>query len=242
MPGNDSYTKILQHFDGADAATTFPESSLTGGTWTASGGAQLDTAQAKFGPSSLLISADGDDIRTPDHADYTLGSGDWTIDGWFYRSSGDGTDRFVAAQCPADLDLTNTSFLLRLHTTNTVLGQVFQGSTPVNIFSTTTFTTTGWNHVEFSRSGGNLQLFINGTKDATDVAIAGSVNNSTASWTIGSIGNSGLLSWRGWIDELRLSVGIARHTGNFTPETRPYDIFGRGLSHSVALHPRRLVA
>src|SRR5262249_41203526 len=49
--GNDAFTKILLHFDGADASTAFVDSNLGGSphTWTASGNAQIDTAIVKFG-------------------------------------------------------------------------------------------------------------------------------------------------------------------------------------------------
>ena len=51
-PNFSSVTSLL-HFDGVDASTTFTD--VKGKTWTASGSAQLDTAQAKWGPSSLLL-------------------------------------------------------------------------------------------------------------------------------------------------------------------------------------------
>lgn len=45
---SDSNTKVLLHFGGTDASTTFTDSGNTGHSWTASGNAQIDTAQFKF--------------------------------------------------------------------------------------------------------------------------------------------------------------------------------------------------
>src|SRR5262245_3032440 len=54
--GNDASTKVLLSFDGADASTTITDTAAGGAahTWTAAGNAQIDTAQFKFGGSSLL--------------------------------------------------------------------------------------------------------------------------------------------------------------------------------------------
>jgi hypothetical protein len=80
--GNDTYTKVLLHFDGSDASTTITDSNSGGSahTWTAAGNAQIDTAQYKFGGASGLFDGTGDWVTTPDHADFTLGSSDFTID------------------------------------------------------------------------------------------------------------------------------------------------------------------
>lgn len=80
MAVDDSYTKALLHFNGIDTSTTFRDES--GKTWTGGGTAQLDTAQKKLGTASLLLDGNSDYISTPDHADFDVGSGDFTIDFW----------------------------------------------------------------------------------------------------------------------------------------------------------------
>ena len=79
MSVDDSYTKALLHFDGADTSTTITDES--GKTWTPAGTAQIDTAQYKW-TSSLLLDGNSDYISTPDHDDFNVGSGDFTIDFW----------------------------------------------------------------------------------------------------------------------------------------------------------------
>ncbi|MDI6787615.1 MAG: hypothetical protein QME51_04520, partial [Planctomycetota bacterium] len=75
---DDAYTKALLHFDGTDASTTFIDES--GKIWTRYGNAQIDTAQSKFGGASGLFDGAGDYITTPDHNDFNLGSGNFTVD------------------------------------------------------------------------------------------------------------------------------------------------------------------
>jgi hypothetical protein len=69
----DSYTKLLVHFDGTDGART--HTAETGQTVTfASGTAQLDTAQKKFGTASLFLDGDSDYVMVPDSDDFDLGA------------------------------------------------------------------------------------------------------------------------------------------------------------------------
>lgn len=72
--GIDSYAKLVLHADGADAGTTFTDSSATGHTVTANGNAQIDTDRAVFGVSSGLFDGAGDYLSVPDHADWNFGT------------------------------------------------------------------------------------------------------------------------------------------------------------------------
>jgi hypothetical protein len=87
--GNDSFTKILLHMDGANGGTTFTDANVGGSahTWTANS-ATTSTGTLKFGTASENCGAGVGWIDTPDSADFTLGSGDFTIDFWFNRQGG----------------------------------------------------------------------------------------------------------------------------------------------------------
>src|SRR6266481_9069426 len=97
--GNDKFTKILLHMDGSNGATTFTDSNAGGSahTWTATN-ATTSTTQTRFGPTSLSTGAAAGNITTPDSADFTAGSGDFTAECWFCVSGGNGTFRFLFGQ------------------------------------------------------------------------------------------------------------------------------------------------
>src|SRR5574341_108462 len=226
MAGNDSFTKILLHMDGTDGTTTFTDSNIGGSahTWTANGNAQIDTAIAKFGSAAGLFDGTGDYIDTTDHADFSLGSGDFTIDFWFNRAGGDGTGRLIAGQSDSAGSVASTSFTARLHTTNVVLCQVSDGAALTSVTGTTTFTATGWHHVAFVRTGNTLRMFVDGVQEGGDVAFSATVNNSTNKFAVGRLGELTTNTWNGSIDEFRLSIGTARWTANFTPPTSAYGV------------------
>lgn len=240
--GNDSYTKILLHCDGADGSTTFTDTNIGGSshTWTANGNAQVDTATSKFGGACGMFDGTGDWIDTPDSTDFTLGSGDFTLDFWFNINGGGGTSRYICGQCDSAFTASTFSFGARMTASDTVSLQVCSGSTFTSVTSTSTFLG-GWNHFAGVRTGNTLKLFINGTQQGGDVAFSSVINDSANKLSIGRPGETASSYFTGWVEEFRLSVGTARWTANFTAPTVAYDgifesvgaAFGAGLAAGV---------
>ena len=232
----DSFTKLLLHFDGADASTTFRDDSPSPKTFTASGNAQIDTADSKFGGASGLFDGTGDYISSTDHADFALGSGDWTVDCWFKVNAAGGSELRLCGQTDLGLSNADSSFYVRRSTGNVMVAGVSDGSSFTDVTGTTEFTNavnTGWHHIAFVRTGNTLKLFIDGTQEGGDVSFSGTVQESTGAFAVGARGGAATLSlWVGWVDEFRLSVGIARWTEDFTPPTNPYH-FGAGAEDVV---------
>jgi len=107
--GGGTAFSMLLHCDGVDASTTFTD---TVGTHTpvATGNAQLDTTQFKFGTASGLLDGTGDYVSVPDHADWYMGTGAFTIDGWFRFDTLDLLDSYTVLQLSCDGTDAATSF------------------------------------------------------------------------------------------------------------------------------------
>lgn len=224
--GNDNYTNVLLHFDGADGSTTLTDraaSTATPTTWTANGNAQIDTAQFKFGGASGLFDGTGDYWTAADSSLFTLGAGDWTLDFWFNWNGGSGVRGFACGQCNSAGATTSTSLAVEHRTTNAMRAGICVGGAALVLDSTTTITTTGWHHLAIVGDGGTGRLYLDGVHEASG-SIGGTPNDSTNNWSIGRAGEITTTTWNGWLDELRLSVGIARWkgTGSFTPPPCPY--------------------
>lgn len=223
---NDSFTKMLLHMDGFQNAQVFIDEPAggTAKTWTVTGNAKIDGAQAVFGDFSGFFDGTGDYITVADHADFTLGSGNWTFRCRFNLAGSDGLQIGLFGQ--ADISVTNasTSIIGFRTSAGNIQCRACVGGAAFNVTTTEQYTSslnTGWHDLEFSRNGGNLQLRIDGVQQGGDVAIAGTVNDSASVWGIGVMGAApGGGTWNGWIDEVQLSVGVARHTADFTPSTR----------------------
>jgi len=227
--GNDGFTKILLHMDGADTSAGFIDSNTGGSahTWTAVGNAQIDTAQSKFGGASGLFDGTADCITTPAHADFALGSTDFTIDCWFNCTAASGIFSQIAGQIDAAGTNASQSFKMERSSGDKMVCAVAQGGSEFAIAGTTTITNvtnTGWHHLAFVRTGNVLKMFVDGIQEGGDLGFTGAVNNSGNLFGVGRRGEQLGFTWFGWIDEFRLSVGIARWIVNFTPPISPYGV------------------
>jgi len=219
--GNDQYTKILLHMDGANGGTSFPDVNVGGSahTWTAHSATTVTSGQ-KFGTAIMQSPY----IDTPAHADFNLGSSDWTIDFWFDSLAlGNGTGRYLTGQTQAGGPVAPDSFVISLAATNKINATIGNGTAgPLIVGGNTAITAAGLHHLELSRSGNLIQLFLDGAKDMTDAAFSATVPNCPSKFAVGRGGETTTNTFSGLIDEFRLSVGIARHTANFTPPTSAY--------------------
>jgi hypothetical protein len=81
-----------------------------------------------------------------------------------------------------------------------------------------------WTHIAVVRSENTLSIFENGDEvleQAIDFYIR---DNNTQALKIGALtGNDQWYYFGGYLDEVRISTGVARWTDDFTPPTAPYD-------------------
>lgn len=217
MAGIDAYTKLMLHLDGTDGSTTITDSSLSPKTMTANGNMQIDTAQSVFGGASGLFDGTGDYISTPDSSDFTLGSGDFTMD-MRVRFNSRGAFSTIASQWDAVPGQYN--FILTVANTNTLY---FFYSTDGTAFSSVSVTwnpsTATWYHLAVVRTGNVMKFFVDGTQVGTDQAFNLTMFDSSADFIVGANQTN---YFDGWIDEFRHSVGVARWTSDFTPPTSAY--------------------
>ena len=226
--GNDTYTKVLLHGDGTDASTTITDSNSGGSshTWTAAGNAQIDTAQSKFGGASILFDGTGDRVSTADHADFTLGASDFTIDFWL-RPAALATQYEVCGQIDsAAVGNANSAWRIFINaTTSFPQFQIVSGTTITSVTAAVAVVVNTWVHIAVVRTGNTLRMFMDGVQTGGDVSFSSTVNDSTGNLVVGRSGDltSPGSDFSGWIDEFRLSVGVARWIVAFTPSTAAYD-------------------
>ena len=208
----DSYTKLLLHMDGISGSTTFTDE--IGKTVTANGNAQIDTAQSVFGGACGLFDGSGDYLSIPNHADFAFGTGDFTIDFRVRYAAGS------AYQTIYDYGYVSAGALL-LQTDNgaTPKMQVYINGSLV-VADSTGAELNIWYHYEIGRNGTTVYIRRAGVLTGSDIDSTNITN--VANLGIGAMLSTGLYSLNGWLDEFRVSKGIARHTADFTPPTAAY--------------------
>jgi hypothetical protein len=176
------------------------------------GNAQIDTGTKKYGTGSMEFDGTGDWLLIPNSPDIQLGTGNFTIEFWIYLNAISAARGFVAKGGAS------TGWLVSLVSTNTVRF-TFTTST---ITSTGTLAASTWYHIAVVREGtgsNQTKIYINGTNDGT-----GTVStdfNQTESMYVGA-NRTGGDALNGFIDDLRITKGIARYTANFTPPTSAF--------------------
>jgi hypothetical protein len=216
---NFSSVSLLLHMDGSNGSTTFTDSSSNVLTVTANGNAQISTAQNKFGGASGLFDGSGDSISAASSTLLDL-PGDFTIEFWHYIVSITASGFFGRINSSninaVALDLTGGVYRLRASSNGTShdLAVTFTGQAP---------TANVWQHVAVTRAGNTWRLFRDGTQ-------IGTTTNSLTPYTSTDpliIGGRTATanSLNGYIDEFRVTKGVARYTANFTAPTAAFPDF-----------------
>jgi hypothetical protein len=102
----------------------------------------------------------------------------------------------------------------------TVRMYYYNGAGPT-VTSTATISTTQWSHIAMTKDSSGIQVWVNGIGNGY-TAISGTPQSSGSTpLTIGKFQSVGV---NGYMEELRITKGIARYTANFTPPTAPFPI------------------
>jgi len=207
---NDPYfafNSLLLHGNGTNGSTVITDSSGSPKTVTAVGDAQISTAQSKFGGSSIAFDGSGDYLST------TAGSirqavDPFTIESWAWITT---RTNFVLLS-----SLTNLFYLQE------VGGTVYFGdnsSNPIQ-FSAALLPLNSWFHLAISFNGATYRIYLDGAQVGTTNLLLNSVVLDGV-----RIGNKGGANITGYLDDLRITKGVARYTSNFTPPTLPFPDF-----------------
>ena len=229
----DDETVLLIHADGTNTSTNFKDYGVTNHTITANGTAQISTSQYKFGGSSLLLDGNSDYLSIPDSEDWNFTSSRYTIDCWVYSNNLSNTNTIVSQRTNA-----NPSWTLYIASDGAVKTWSYNGSSSATFESGTGLVTENtWNHIALVLTDSNVFIFLNGQQVASGVIGSDFYpSNCSSVLMIGRNEESGKERYfSGYIDELRMSKGIARWINNFTPPTRAHPM-AKDSSTKLLIH------
>jgi hypothetical protein len=212
----DPYTLLLLHMDGANGGVSFPDSSRFNRTIVVGGNVNTSTARQKFGSASALFDGSGDYLSNAD-SDMALGSADFTVDFWIYPTSSAANMILVDTQVFGGSSTRTNSIIIALETTRKIY--IYHNGYIV-LTTSNTLTLNTWGHVAVVRSGSTVTVYVNGVSGGS---VSLSKNLSTQNFVVGiNASNLSAQPYIGNVDEMRVSIGIARWTSNFTPPTLAY--------------------
>jgi hypothetical protein len=226
VAGDSNFSSVvfLAGFEGADGATTYSEEK-NGRAATFSGNAQLDTAQFRFGSSSLLMDGTGDSAIFADNVDWDLSdanSDQFTIETFVRWNAVASGNRGVISQWGS---IGNRAWALELTSgdlTNLTFTFSTDGNATTNVATSSAgLTTATWYHLAVDKdSSGKIRVYVDGVMRGSSTPASSAFFNSINTLSIGGgTGTAGLMN--GWIDETRITKGLARYAsdGGFTAPT-----------------------
>jgi hypothetical protein len=222
------YVVLLNHFN-----TDFSDSSTNNYTLTATGTlTPITSSYFKFGDGSY--SSVSTSTLKVTGSNLIFGETNFTVEGWYFAVAAGTLDLF------SNGNFNSAGGLLMTIDPDGRLN--FLENSQLRFFtSTNTFPYFQWVHVALTKENNVYRVFVNGNLVITH---SGNYNHTSDIFGIGcktvDIGSS--LSFLGYIDDFRITNGVARYTSNFTPPTQqlpdPSDSYGNNVS--LLLHMENL--
>ena len=213
-------TVFLAHCNGTHGSTSFIDE--RGHSLSAVGNAKISTAQSKFGGASAVFDGSGDRVASVDSADYAFGTGDFTIEFFAYLINGGHGGAWArllenyywpnAGGWGFVCTSSNNPAYIRFDTSDGL---------PI-LSSVATVPNNTWTHVAVSRASGVIRLFINGVLQGSSSTVR---NFTRQRLSIGANSNGAGEAFYGYLDEIRLTKGVARYTANFAVPTAEFPNF-----------------
>ena len=208
---------LSNEYDVSSNMTTFVDSGPTTHTITTVGNATHSPLGQKVQNSVIYLDGSGDSFKTAQsgHADFTFGTGTFCIEGWFNRTALSGTSNYSYV-----MDFRYAGY-------NADRPAIYMdGSNNINydlnnikITSSTDPSLGAWFHLAVARNGSTTTMYLNGTS-------VGSFTD-TVDYLVGrpwffQYPQSNAYGFNGYATEIRISKGVPRYTGNFTPATTAF--------------------
>ena len=219
-----SSVSLLLHMDGTNNSTTFTDSSVNGLTVTATNGAAISTTESKFGGASGFFDGSNDYLNIATNSLLNFGAGDWTVEFWMRY-----TDTANAYPCILGVTPSWSAGVVSIahdHSwaPNKLIVTANSHNAGAPVVSSSTLSTATWYHCAVVRSGTTLRIFIDGVQDGTATVSSGlTFDFSNGATRIGGANGDGAASYySGYLDDLRITKGVARYTSNFTPPTTAF--------------------
>jgi hypothetical protein len=212
---------LLLPLDGANGSTTFTDASSNGFTVTRVGNSVISTAQSVFGGASLAVpnTPGADALQVADNAAFEF-PGDFTIEARIRISENPAASGWTIVSNYAN---STTGWALQINASRRlVLNLTGDG---YDLQSSVAIPLNTWIYVAAKRSGSTVTLHQGTSGSTTQVASAtNSVSITGSNLSIGGIFLSGygwVNRFRGYIDDLRITKGVARDVSVVPTEAFP---------------------
>jgi hypothetical protein len=180
------------------------------------GDAQVSTAVQKWGSTSMKFDGTGDYLTVPSTQSFAFASGNWTIEAWVYLTANPSGS---SGAYLTDFRGSNASnYAFGFINSGGVTKMLAYSSPNGDLIGSQTVSLNAWNYVAYVRNGSTITIYLNGTSNGT---LTTTYTQSASTVNIGS-NSSGTETVTGYIQDLRITKGVARYTANFSVPTQAF--------------------
>jgi hypothetical protein len=200
---------LLIHGDGS--GSNFVDLSGSPKTITAYGNATQSSDQSKWGGKSIYLDGSGDYLTIPVSSAFEFGTSDFSIEFWARLSSGNNWQRVIGLGQGANANGPYTAWSVAL-SGNYVRFYRFDDNEYL-YDANVQLSQAQWYHIAVTRASGVLKIFVDGTEVGSWSGVNGvSLNrrNEDPVYIGRVIGGMGDAYFSGYIDDLRVTKGVAR--------------------------------
>jgi hypothetical protein len=178
---------------------------------------EVTNYSAPYDNNSIRLTG-GQYLSTSNTASFGFGTGDFTIELWYYSTS-------TSPSFQPLIDFRTLLGDIKINLWSAYVGSivVYVGSGVLAIDGGPAGNINTWYHIALTRSGTNLKLFLNGNQIGTTYTSTQNLG-STSDLVIGTAGDArgnASYSFNGFVTGIRIIKGAALYTSNFTRPIRP---------------------
>jgi hypothetical protein len=179
------------------------------------GNAQISTSVKKYGTGSMYFDGTGDYLLAKSNDVFNFGTGDFTVEFWINASASGSYTQVIGT-----IVSSNEAGTWRIGNRFNSLNQIYfaRGTgSGFNEFQASVNVNDGnWHHVAVVRYSGTVTIYADGIASASS-SITGTCTSANPLY-VGYNGRDNAYI-TGYLDDIRITKGVARYTGNFTPPT-----------------------
>ena len=179
----------------------------TAKTLAVQGNATASSAQSNFYNGSFYFDGNGDYLGATTHADFAMGTGDFTLECWVYKSSSAAFMNFMATRGGPG---TTAGFTFGSQSSGNGYDIEFYTNALQLNGGNQWVTDNRWHHVAVTRTGTTLRSYVNGILNTTATNSQDFTNTSLA---IGITNDASQAPLHGYLQDVRIYKGVAKYTG-----------------------------
>lgn len=209
---------LLLHMNGSNNSTVFTDSSINAVAVTANGNAKISTDQNKFDGASAYFNGASDSLTFNNIA---LGTGNFTIETWIKSNSSVQYAQIIGNETTSGGNYSG-GFTFVINNNSSTGGQLALYIEFLVVSSSTgDWSDDTWHHIALTRSSNTFTIWGDGVSLGTGTSTR-SMNSASSSMYLANNNVFASRNLVGYIDDLRITKGVARYTSNFTPPSAPF--------------------